>query len=111
MKHVKGLPGSPDIVFPKARVAVFVDGKFWHGYDFEAWKHKVPTYWQEKISRNIERDERNFLALREAEWRVLRVWEHEVKRELGLVVNRIKQAVREGLEEHHQGQREKSIHR
>lgn len=88
-KHVRDLPGSPDIVFRRARVAVFVDGKFWHGYDYTSWKHTLAPYWREKIESNIARDERNFRALREAGWAVVRVWQHEVKRELDAVVERI----------------------
>jgi DNA mismatch endonuclease (patch repair protein) len=93
-KHVRKLPGSPDIVFARARVAVFVDGRFWHGYDFPSWKHKLSPYWREKIERNIARDERNFQSLRDAGWCVLRVWEHEVMKELPAVLDRIERAVR-----------------
>lgn len=96
-KHVKELPGSPDVVFPRAKVAVFIDGDFWHGYEFVKWKHRLSPYWQGKIQQNIERDERNFRALRKAGWCVLRVWKHEVKRELEQVVERIKRAVEAGI--------------
>ena len=47
-KHAKGLPGTPDLVFPGPKVAVFVDGDFWHGWRFPAWRHTLTPYWAEK---------------------------------------------------------------
>lgn len=68
----------PDIVFTRARVAVFVDGCFWHACPQHG---KPPTqntgYWGPKLARNVERDRRNDEALTEAGWTVVRVWEHE----------------------------------
>src|SRR5690606_6627081 len=56
-KHCAHLPGKPDLVFARARVAVFVDGDFWHGWQFEKWEAKLSSvYWKEKIRRNRERD-------------------------------------------------------
>lgn len=78
--HAKWLPGTPDIVFTRRRLAVFVDGDFWHGYMFEDWKHKLKPYWSEKITRTRLRDQAQTSALRELGWTVLRIWEHEVKR-------------------------------
>jgi len=71
--------GKPDFVFPKARLAVFVDGCFWHGCP----KHcKMPTgnrvFWLKKLSANKARDRLVTRALRREGWRVLRVWEHEL---------------------------------
>lgn len=93
-KHVKTLPGKPDIVFPKSRVAVFVDGDFWHGYDFEELKPKLSPFWQEKIGKNIKRDNRNFTALEEMGWIVVRIWKHEIKKDLDSVVDKIIAVVR-----------------
>ena len=92
-KHVKGLPGKPDVVFPGARVAVFLDGNFWHGYRFPAWQDSVSGFWQDKIETTRRRDRRNFRRLRHQGWRVLRVWEHEIEEDLDRVVNRIAEAV------------------
>ncbi len=93
-KHVRSLPGSPDVVFPTKRVAVFIDGDFWHGYRFPAWEKTLPSdFWRDKISGNRRRDRRNFAKLRRMGWTVLRVWEHSVKRDLDDVVARIEQAV------------------
>jgi len=77
-KHVKELPGKPDIVFGKAKVAVFVDGDFWHGYDFSSWENKVSDFWKGKISKNRERDLKNQQKLSELGWTVIRLWQHEV---------------------------------
>ena len=88
-KHVKELPGKPDIVFPNRKVAVFIDGDFWRGYRFPAWKVKVSSFWQDKIEQTRTRDQRNFRKLRRMEWRVIRIWQHEVKKELDSCVNRI----------------------
>lgn len=93
-KHVSELPGRPDIVFPTARVAVYVDGDFWHGYRFGAWKDKLPPFWQEKIEKNRQRDARNRRRLRSMGWVVLRVWGHSVERNLDEVVETIVYEVR-----------------
>src|SRR5262245_25069068 len=58
--HVKDLPGRPDIVLTSARVAVFVDGDFWHGYRFPAWEMTLAPFWRNKIAGNRRRDQRNF---------------------------------------------------
>jgi DNA mismatch endonuclease, patch repair protein len=83
---VSRLQGRPDIVFQGRRVAVFVDGDFWHGRDFAARVSKLRSghngaYWVSKITRNVERDTRNTVALQEQGWVVVRVWETDVKRD------------------------------
>lgn len=78
-RHPKTVLGKPDFVFPAERLAVFVDGDFWHGWRFPLWKHKLSPFWQEKISKNRERDARTFRRLRRQGWRVLRIWEHQVE--------------------------------
>ena len=88
-KHVKTLPGTPDVVFLRTKVVVFVDGDFWHGYGFEEEKDRMSLYWREKIARNIERDNRNFVLLRDTGWEVVRVRKHEIKKDLNTVVDRI----------------------
>jgi len=88
-KHVKELPGKPDIVFSKARVVVFIDGDFWHGYRFPAWEHTVSDFWRMKITRNRERDAKNHRRLRASGWTVIRLWQHEVQNNLAAGVERI----------------------
>ncbi|MGA2853581.1 MAG: very short patch repair endonuclease [Verrucomicrobiota bacterium] len=78
-RHVRTLPGSPDIVFPKEKVAVFVDGDFWHGWRLPAWEHKLSKFWRDKLRANRARDQRNFRHLRAAGWKVIRIWQHELK--------------------------------
>jgi DNA mismatch endonuclease (patch repair protein) len=75
----KGVTGNPDFIFAKARVAVFVDGCFWHGCPECGHIPKSNRkYWQAKILRNIERDEKQRAELAEQGWTVLRIWEHEL---------------------------------
>ena len=93
-KHVKDLPGKPDVVFRKARVAVFVDGDFWHGYRFPSWEDKVSDFWKEKINKNRERDAANHRKLRRMEWTVIRLWQHEVEEDFDACIDRILAAVR-----------------
>jgi DNA mismatch endonuclease (patch repair protein) len=92
-KHVKALPGSPDAVFTKEKVAIFIDGDFWHGYRFPAWEHKLKDFWKQKISENRRRDQKNFRKLRRMGWRVIRVWQHEIKANPELCIIRIVEAV------------------
>lgn len=79
--HSAALPGKPDIVFPRKRVAVFVHGCFWHGckkcVDGKRTVKSNSQYWMDKILRNIERDRRHRKALRDAGWKVLTIWECE----------------------------------
>lgn len=88
-KHLRHLPGTPDIVFTSLKVAVFVDGDFWHGYRFPKWKHKLSEYWALKIETNRRRDKRVFARLRRNGWRVLRLWEHELKKKPKLAFEKI----------------------
>ena len=71
------LPGKPDFVFPKQKLAVFVDGCFWHGC---RWHLRMPrsnrAYWKRKIARNKTRDRKTNRLLRKAGWVVVRFWEH-----------------------------------
>lgn len=102
--HAKGLPGRPDIVFPRARLAVFVDGDFWHGqgwrergftsFEEQFSRHRDPERWRSKIQRNMARDDEVNVALTSLGWRVLRVWESDIRRDLGSVVDTVEGAVR-----------------
>ncbi len=92
-QHDRALPGCPDFVFSKARVAVFVNGDFRHGWRFSVWRHKLPTFWRNKIGGNRERDQRNSKKLRRLGWRVLRIWEHQVELDAIACVARITQAL------------------
>lgn len=90
------LPGKPDFVFRKERLAIFVDGCFWHGCP----KHgEVPAtnkqYWRTKLSRNKARDRRVLTILKKQNWRPLRLWEHDLK-DPSRVAARIRAAFRDG---------------
>jgi DNA mismatch endonuclease (patch repair protein) len=93
-KHDGKLPGKPDIIFPKAKLVVFLDGDFWHGYRFPQWENKLPPFWQKKIGETRERDQRNFTKLRRMGWCVLRIWEHTIKKDLDGVVEKISTLVK-----------------
>ena len=93
-KHVKDIPGKPDIVFPAARVAVFIDGDFWHGYRFPAWEHTLSEFWKQKIRKNRDRDQKNFNMLRKSGWRVLRIWQNQVESNVDECIKRIGRAVK-----------------
>jgi DNA mismatch endonuclease (patch repair protein) len=82
--HARGLPGSPDLVLPKCRVAIFVHGCFWHrhaGCRYATTPATNAERWATKFRANTERDARNDAALRAAGWRVIVVWECELKRD------------------------------
>ena len=94
--HVRTPGGRPDVVFPGARVAVFIDGCFWHGCP----KHYVRPrtrggFWSLKLKSNFERDRVQTALLERAGWRVIRIWEHEIAESLAWVATRIEAAVRE----------------
>jgi DNA mismatch endonuclease (patch repair protein) len=79
-KHYGKLPGKPDVVILKRKLAVFIDGDFWHGWRFKAWERKLPRiYWRSKIKNNITRDGRNRRGLKAKGWKVLRIWEHQLE--------------------------------
>lgn len=87
--HVRSLPGRPDIVLARYRIAVFVDGDFWHGFNFPRWRHKMAQFWQTKIATNRARDARNFRKLRRGDWLVIRIWQHQLKADFDSCIDRI----------------------
>ena len=76
--HVAGLPGKPDIVFPKYKAVIFVHGCFWHRHA-DCWWSTTPSsnavFWAEKFAQNVARDNRNIVDLKKMGWRVATVWE------------------------------------
>ena len=80
--NVKKLPGTPDIVLPKYKTAIFVNGWFWDGHKncryFVIPKTRT-EWWLDKINRNIDRDQANILALKKSGWRVITIWECQLK--------------------------------
>lgn len=91
-KNVKKLPGTPDIVLRKYNLVIFVDGEFWHGYNWEEKKDKIKSnrgFWIPKIERNMQKDKSVDQYFSEKGWTVMRFWEHEIKKEFGACVNQI----------------------
>ncbi|MGW0589048.1 very short patch repair endonuclease [Streptosporangium sp. NPDC002607] len=88
---------TPDFVLPRWRLAVFVDGCFWHGCpDHSPAEFRGPNAgrWRQKIETNQARDRRNDFLLEEAGWRVLRVWECEIKRDVQVAAERVAREAR-----------------
>ena len=94
--HAKDLPGTPDFVFRKARIAIFVDGDFWHGWRFPVWRDKLSEKWEAKIEATRSRDRRNHRQLRRMGWKVIRIWEHQIERDITGRVRRVCKALAMG---------------
>jgi DNA mismatch endonuclease (patch repair protein) len=92
-KHNPRVAGTPDIVFYRRKIAVFIDGDFWHGYRFPIWKDRLSPFWRSKIEKNRKRDAKNFAFLRQNGWRVIRIWTSQVKKDPQACVARILSAL------------------
>jgi len=92
-RHRNDLPGRPDFSFPQARLAVFINGDFWHGWRFPLWRHRLAPRWQEKIETNRARDRRNKQRLRRMDWMPLTIWEHSVESDPIDCIRRIAEAL------------------
>ncbi len=97
-KNYKDLPGKPDIVITKYRIAIFCDSEFFHGKDWERLRLRLEngnnsSFWIKKISRNMERDRENEQALRFQEWTVLRFWGEDIKKHTEDCVRTIEEAI------------------
>lgn len=92
--HYARVPGRPDLAWPRLKVAVFVDGAFWHGHPSRHREGRSGAYWDEKIAGNVARDRRVDGELGAAGWTVLRAWDFEIRRELEAVVIRVSDTIR-----------------
>lgn len=97
-KNYKKLPGKPDIVLTKYKIAIFCDGEFFHGKDWEILrtrleKGKNSTYWITKISRNRERDEEINKKLLLMDWTVIRFWENDIKKNTNECIHIIEETI------------------
>jgi len=89
-KNYNRIAGSPDIALPKKKRAIFIDGDFWHGYQFPKLKKRLPNkFWKEKIRKNIRRDKLYRSRLKRAGWKILRIWEHQIKNDFGKTTKKI----------------------
>jgi DNA mismatch endonuclease (patch repair protein) len=92
--HRKDLPGKPDLAFGVRRVAVFVDGAFWHGHPSKYWPGRTSEYWDQKIARNQARDRAADLALADLGWAVVRIWDFEVNQDARREARRVADLLR-----------------
>lgn len=94
-KNYTALPGKPDIVLTKQKIAIFVDGDFWHARNHQEHPGEQVAsnkeYWTKKLTRNVERDKEINDALTEQGWLVLRFWENDIKKDLPHVIDVIRQ--------------------
>lgn len=96
-RNYKDLVGKPDLVFTRAKVAVFCDSEFWHGKNWTTEKQKIktnPSFWEKKILGNMERDRVVNEALRAAGWTVLRFWGEDIKKRLDACVQAVEDHVK-----------------
>ena len=97
-KNLKSLPGKPDIAITKYKIAIFCDGEFWHGKNWDTKNKAIKTnrdFWIAKIERNIMRDNKNDKKLANMGWVVLHFWGNEINKGLGDCVNEIKETIYE----------------
>lgn len=87
--HYTSAPGTPDLAWPARRVAVFVDGAFWHGHPSRHRPGRSGAYWDEKIEGNVARDRRVDAELEALGWRVVRIWDFEVRKDISAAVERV----------------------
>ena len=81
-KNDARLPGKPDIVLPKYKTVIFVNGCFWHkheGCKYFVWPKNNAAFWKEKIEKNIARDQRNYALLQQAGWKIIIIWDCQLK--------------------------------
>jgi DNA mismatch endonuclease (patch repair protein) len=90
--HWKKVPGRPDIAFPGKKIAIFVNGCFWHRCPMcdPSFPKSNVVFWQNKFERNVERDKKKRMELESLGWKVLTIWECEIKKNLQYQVSRVK---------------------
>ena len=98
-KHYRNLPGRPDVVLVRERIAVFCDGDFWHGRGWRGRRERLrrganSKYWVAKIKANMDRDRRQTKLLRELGWKVIRLWETDILRDPAAAARRVARLVR-----------------
>jgi DNA mismatch endonuclease, patch repair protein len=91
--NAKDLPGKPDFVFDNEKVAIFVDGCFWHGCICKRLSATNVEFWKNKIENNMARDKRVSRLLRKQGWKVIRIREHELKRSISKTIKKIRKAI------------------
>lgn len=90
--NVAKLPGKPDIVIERKKLIIFIDGEFWHGYNWQEKKLKIKSnaeYWIKKIEGNMKRDIDNVIKLQSMGYKVIRFWEKQVRKDLEACIGKI----------------------
>lgn len=103
-RNVKGVTGTPDILFKSMKIAIFVDSEFWHGKNWKERKHDFKSnrkFWHQKIARNIERDKDVTEQLQRNGYLVLRFWGERITRDLNECVRIVEEAIRERKNKKH----------
>ncbi len=91
--HLKSLPGKPDFILLEQKLAIFVDGGFWHGREFDRLRPNLSDYWIQKIQRNMARDRSSRAKLRCLGWSVLRIWEEDALKRPEKCLSKIQRAI------------------
>ena len=97
---IENVEGNPDFIIPRYRIAIFCDGDFWHGHNFD--REKITNnneFWTAKIERNILRDSEVTYGLKKADWKVFRFWEHEINSDVDACINQIKTYINKNFPE------------
>lgn len=87
------ISGRPDIAFPEKRVAVFINGEFWHGRKFEILESKLSEFWKNKICGNIKRDKKNYRLLKQSGWKLVKIWDKDLNKNFEKEVQKIIKAI------------------
>lgn len=96
-KHYKKCVGCPDIAIPRKKIAIFIDGDFWHGRNFKENAKRLPRkYWRSKIKSNISRDKKNKLKLKKRGWKIFRVWESDIIKNITDTVDKVSGFIKKG---------------
>lgn len=97
--NVSNLPGKPDIVLPKYKTVIFVNGCFWHFHNckYFVWPKQNADFWKSKIMGNVDRDKRNYEELIKAGWNVVIIWECNLKKEREETLKRITEEIKSNV--------------
>lgn len=96
-KNVRKMPGAPDIVLPKYKTCIFVNGCFWHKHDgcrYFVWPKSNVEFWRDKIEKNVARDQKNYDLLRTEGWNVIVVWECEIKHDFENIMTELTESIK-----------------
>lgn len=95
VRHSKTVEGKPDAIIKKYKIALFVDGEYWHGKDFDKWKNKLSQFWLKKIGGNIKRDKKVNQTLKDQGWTVFRFWGRDIDKNSELILKKLDKKIKE----------------